>query len=92
MDEAAVIRRLLRATKRNDLELYISALRELCPMFFSYDHQNYARFLTLYYLQMLNLEVNYPGAQTCFVKNGFSIAGSSYPSTRKPVDQTIEQT
>ena len=59
---------------------HISALRECCPLFFSYDHQNYARFLTLYYLQMLNLEVNYPGAQTYFVKNGFSVAGSTYRS------------
>ena len=91
MDEVQIVRHFLRATKRNDIELHVSTLRQMCPMFFAFDHQNYARFTTLYYLQMLNLSSNYPAAEQLFCRNGFSVGGSTLPSARKPVDQTIEQ-
>ena len=37
IDDVAVLRRVLRATKRNDLNLLISSLLEMCPLFFAYD-------------------------------------------------------
>ena len=36
IDDVAVLRRVLRATKRNDLNLLISYLLEMCPLF-AYD-------------------------------------------------------
>ena len=53
----------LRATKTNDLNLHIITLEKMCPLFFSMDHPNYARYLTSYILLLLNLETTHPGAK-----------------------------
>ena len=45
MDIVQKILTLIRATKENYLQLHIAALYALCPMFFAYDHYNYARYV-----------------------------------------------
>ncbi|KAK3738931.1 hypothetical protein RRG08_006498 [Elysia crispata] len=53
----------LRATKTNDLDLHIISLEKMCPLFFSMDHKNYARYLTAHiFLLLLNFETSHPGA------------------------------
>ena len=46
MDRVWLLLRFLRATKMNDLDLHITCLQQLCPLFFSMDHHNYARYLS----------------------------------------------
>ena len=92
MDEIAIVKRFLRATKMNNFDLLICSLKEICPMFFAYDHHNYARYVSLYYMQLLDINIMYPGAEYMLRSNGFSVGGSTFPAARKPVDQTIEQT
>ena len=41
---------------------------------------------------MLNLSETHPGAEDLLPNNGFSVSRSSVPSSRNPVDITIEQT
>ena len=83
---------LIRATKENDLDLHIAALYALCPMFFAYDHCNYARYVPCYLMKLMNLPETHPGCRELLQKNGFSVSRSSVPLSRNPVDIIIEQT
>lgn len=92
MDKVWLVLQCLRATKENDLNLHIKTIQDMCPMFFSFNHQNYARYLTTYLLMLLNLPDSHPGADELLRNNGFSVSRSAIPCTRNPVDITIEQT
>ena len=83
---------LIRATKENDLDLHIAALHALCPMFFAYDHTNYARYVPVYIMTLMNLDVTHPVCKKLLEQNGFSVSRSSVPLSRNAVDITIEQT
>ena len=50
-----MILKLIRATKENELDLRIAALYALCHMFFAYDHCNYARYVPVYLMTLMNL-------------------------------------
>ena len=64
----------------------------MCSLFFAYDHQNYARYTTIYLLFLLNLPHTHPGAAQLLKQNGFSVSRSDVPSSRNAVDITIEET
>ena len=83
---------LIKATKENDLESHIGLLHDLCPLFFAFDHVNYARYTSVYLMTLENLENTHPGATELLKRNGFSVARSAVPKCRNPVDITIEQT
>ena len=44
MDRVWVLLRFDEATKSNDIELHMSSLQQLCPLLYSMDHHNYAKF------------------------------------------------
>ena len=58
-----------------------------------YDKINYARYLPVYYAQMINLPSEHPNVYSNFMNGRFSVqlAGES-PFGRIPVDQTTEVT
>jgi len=91
-DSVWILLNFQKAVKENNLELYITSLRQLCKLLFSAGHLNYARYLPLYYTQLINLPQSHPGAQGLLESNGFSVARSTVPSSRNAVDITIEQT
>ncbi|KAK3775301.1 hypothetical protein RRG08_030970 [Elysia crispata] len=76
----------------NDLDLHITCLQQLCPLLFSMDHHNYARYLTVYFISLLNLSDSHPGAESLLRNNGFSVCRSDVPASRTAVDLMIEQT
>ena len=92
MDIIQKILTLIRATKENNLQLHIAALYALCPMFFAYDHCNYARYVPVYLMTLMNLPKTHPGCKELLERNGFSVSRSSVPRSRNAVDITIEQT
>lgn len=92
MDTVWTVLQCLRATKTNDLDLHILCLEKMCPLFFSMDHPNYARFLTAYLLLLLNLDTSHPGGKELLKQKGFSVCRSTVPGSRNAVDMTIEQT
>jgi hypothetical protein len=92
MDRIWLVLRFLRATKENNLDLHLACVQELCPLLFSMDHHNYARYLSVYLLTLINLPHTHPGADTLLRKCGFSVSRSDVPASRNPVDLTIEQT
>ena len=92
MDIVWLILTLIKATKMNDLQLHLASLYSLCPILFAYDHTNYARYLPVYILTILNLNTTHPGAEDLLRNNGISVRRSSVPLSRNAVDITIEQT
>ena len=92
MDRIWLVLRFLRATKLNHLDLHVACLYKLCSLFFSYDHPNYARYTTIYYLILLNLDRTHPGLKDLLKRNGFSVNRSGVPTSRNGVDITIQQT
>ena len=61
-------------------------------MYFAFDHQNYARYVPVYLINLMNLRASHPSATELLESNGFSVSRSSVPKSRNPVDITIEQT
>ena len=92
MDRVWLILQFHRVTKHNNLDLHLMCLQRMCSLFFAYDHQNYARYTTVYLLYLLNLPHTHPGAEQLLKQNGFSVSRSDVPSSRNAVDITIEQT
>ena len=92
MDKIWLVLRFLKAAKLNDLDLHVACLYKLCPLFFSYNHPNYARYTTIYCLILLNLDRIHPGLKDLLKRNGFSVNRSGVPTSRNAADITIKQT
>ncbi|GFS26387.1 hypothetical protein ElyMa_007052500 [Elysia marginata] len=80
---------LFVATRTNNFDLHIASLQKLCPLLFSMNNQNYAKYLSLYTITLLNLPEN---AKGLLRNRGFSVSRSDTPAGRSPVDMIIEQT
>lgn len=50
------------------------------------------RYVSIYFIMMLNLLHSHPGAETMFHNKGFSVLRAPVPATKNAVDPTIEQT
>ena len=53
------------------------------------NHQNYAKYLTVYFISLLNLPDD---AKKLIENDGFSVSRTTKSSARTAVDLTIEQT
>ncbi|KAK3730477.1 hypothetical protein QZH41_014705 [Actinostola sp. cb2023] len=84
---------LIRASREGNWQLHLHAIRNMIPWCFAYDKINYARYLPVYYAQMMNLPSDHPEVYSNFMAGTFSVqlAGES-PFGRIPVDQTTEVT
>ena len=51
----------IRATRENDWELHLSAVRSMLPWFFATDRVNYARYGSIYWLEMISMNSTHPG-------------------------------
>lgn len=57
----------LRGTRENDWNLHLSAVRSMLPWYFAADRVHYARYGTIYWLEMLCLEATHAGQLFLFV-------------------------
>ena len=55
------------------------SLQNMYIRFFSYDHPNYARYTTVYILDILDLPLSHPGAEELLSKNRFCVNRSEAP-------------
>ena len=92
MDKLWILMRFLRATKTNNVQLHMTCLKEMCPLFLTQEKPNYARYTALYLYTLLNLPKTHPGAMHFLQSKGFSVNRSTCPNFRTAVDITIEQT
>lgn len=80
------------AMKINDVNLFAYALHKLSSIFFVTNHVNYARWMSRYSLELLNLEKCNPVVYSMLVNGGFSVKRSKNKFAREGVDMALEQT
>ena len=61
----------IRSIREGNFKLYVETLRKLLKWFFNFDRYNYARWLTVQWFDLQNLETNFPDVYEFFCK-GFS--------------------
>ena len=83
---------LLYAVKISDYYLYSACLSKMVDLYFSFDGQNYARYLCYFSLFLVNIEETHPGATELLKLGAISVARSFIPANRCTVDKTIEET
>ena len=84
--------RLARAVRTNDINLYTSALTPFIGLFFMTGHINYARWLSKFQLDLLNIDNTHPGLRKLLEAGAFSIRRTEHSFNRIPIDLTVEQT
>ena len=68
---------LIRVTREGNWELHLECIKAVLPWFFAYDHTNYARFLPVYLVHMLELPDTHPEAYTSNTRTKGGIIGFS---------------
>lgn len=81
-----------RAIRTSDLDLYIYAGYQMCPLYFIANHQNYARWFTRNLDDLMNIDETHPGLRDEFENGALSIRRTSKSFCRSPIDLTLEQT
>lgn len=81
-----------RAIKINDYDGYKTAINIMPDLFFCWDQQNYARYLTYsgYFLE--HIEKTLPGLEKLLRAGAISVARSHIPGNRCHTDKTTEET
>ena len=77
------------AMKTNDIDLFAYALHDMSKIFFVTNHHNYARWMTRYTLELLNIDKSLKEKLT---NGGFSVRRTNNPYSRVGVDMALEQT
>ena len=83
---------LERAIRTNDLQLYIYTLTPIIDLFFAMNHLNYARWLSKFQLDLMNVDDSHPGLNAILENGSFSIRRTDKQFSRIPIDLTLEQT
>ena len=80
-----------RSIRTGDLDLYIYCLQRMTALFFTFNHQNYSRWLTVYH-KLLKLKNSHADIYEEFENGCFSLKRTSKPFSGISVDLTLEQT
>ena len=82
----------IRSIRTDDFFLYVACMPKLSELFFTFNHQNYARWLTIYHDNLMKLGETHPSVFEEFQKGGFGLKRTTKPFSRIPIDLTLEQT
>ena len=80
------------AMRSNNVQLFVSALFQISSLFFSTNHPNYARWMSRYALDLLNIDEAYPGLSEVLEDGAFSVRRGNQYFSRVGVDMALEQT
>ena len=83
---------LIKALKENNFLLYRDTLKSMLPLFFMMDHQNYARYLSVYVASLEQMDSSHPEASKHLKECALSVSRNQKKASGTSVDQTIEQT
>ena len=93
LEMVEVLLNIIYATRSGKWDLYIESIRSALPWFFAHDRQNYSRYLTAHYYDLLLLKDNHPEIYTEFENGNFSVQLSGSNSfARMELDKVIETT
>ncbi len=81
-----------RACRTSDVDLYTYELDKMDNVFFATFRPNYARWMLLFSLKLLNIESTHPGLKQVLENGGLSVRRTPKNFSRAPVDITLEQT
>lgn len=76
----------------SDVDLYAYSSYQICTIFFTYNHQNYARWLTLYQDKLANIDQTHPEMRHHLENGSLSVRRTSKNFARTHVDLCLEQT
>ena len=82
---------MLYAVKINDYYLYGACLSKMVDLFFSFDGQNYAKYLCYFSLFLVDIVKTHPGATELLKLDAINVAKSFIPANRCAVEKTIEE-
>ena len=92
MNHVSLVFSLLYAVNINDYYLYGACLSKMVDLFFSFDGQNYARYLCYFSLFSVNIGKTHPGATELLKFDAITVARLFIPANRCAVDKTIKKT
>ena len=93
VDIMRTLRMFERSIRTNDIDLFIYTLSSITALFFATGHSNYARYLSKYQLDLMNINETHPGLRSTLLDQGvFSVRRTKNDFSRVPVDLTLEQT
>lgn len=78
-----------RSIRQSNIELYTHIISQMCNIFFTFNHRNYARWLTYYHDKLLSIDEFYPGLKSKLL---IGVKRTDKPFSRVPVDLRLEQT
>ncbi|CAH3151980.1 unnamed protein product, partial [Pocillopora meandrina] len=88
-----VLELLFWAKREGNWELHLECIKAVIPWLFAYDHTNYARYLPVYLVHMLELPDTHPDTYSMLSQGDFGVQRTtSHGFSQLPVDQTIELT
>ena len=80
----------VRSIRTGDFELFVQSLTELVPWFFSLDHYNYSRWISVYLRDMVTLSHLHTQVYEEFMAGHFTVQKTNHFSTIA-IDQAHEQ-
>lgn len=78
--------------RTGDFNFFIYILPKITNIFFSMNHHNYARYMSVYWDKLINIETTHPGLLNDCQKSFLGIRRTMKPFSRIPIDLTLEQT
>ena len=66
-----------RAVRETDIDLFITMLTPIIDLYFATNRQNYARWMSKYQLDLMNLDDSHPGLRQLLEDGGFSVRRSN---------------
>ena len=80
-----------RAIRESEVDLFTWGLTQATDIFGT-NRQNYARWMSKYQLDLMNITITHPGLKEMLLAGLFSIRRTDNQFSRVPVDLTLEQT
>ena len=81
---------LHRSINSNDVDMFSYSLFEFFPIFFVTNHQNYARWMTYYALELVNVKNEKSEVMEALIKGAFLINRSGNAFAGVAVDMALE--
>ena len=81
----------LRSIRTGDFELYVQSLTKLVPWFFSLDHFNYSRWISVHLRDMVTLSHLHPQIHGEFHKGHFTVQKTNHSFSKIALDHAHEQ-
>ena len=91
IDLEILILMYVRSIREGNFKLHVEILYLMLSWFFIFDHVHYARWLTIHWFDLFNLQSTFPDLFEQFSNGGFTFQKSDRPFSRMGLDQIHEQ-